>query len=325
VQYSQALTVVLVFVALMGSSSRVQAAVASDGFIQVTGGSVWYKVSGSGSKTPLLLIHGGPGGSSCGLAALDQLAVDRKVIFYDQLGSGKSEQPADLALWNIIRFVDELEKVRTALHLQRVHLLAHSWGAAIAAQYLLSRGTRGIESVIFVGPYLSSNDWVRDTRALRKQLSTATQLTMSLHELVGTTQSAEYQRAMDEFYQRFLSRSFRSSIESDRCLGSVWNQTIYETMWGNSEFLVSGNLKNFDAAKDLNRIKIPTLFFIGEFDEVRESTARRYQQRMDDANVVVLKNAAHMSMVDEPAGFVSAVDDFLKRIESALPSMAGTD
>ena len=284
-----------------------------EGFIKVPGGSVWYNIVGAGNKTPLLLIHGGPGGSSCGLASLAKLSTNRQVIFYDQLGAGKSEQPDDLSLWNIDRFVEELDTVRKTLHLEKVHLLAHSWGAAIAAQYLLDKGTKGIASVIFVGPYLSTEDWTESTTTLRQQLSPAIQAILHKNELAGTTSSDEYQVASEEFYKLFLYRQPHN--DEPECKDSAWNQTIYETMWGDSEFFASGNLKDFNAAKGLARIKIPTLFIIGQYDEIQESNVLKYQHQMQHASIVVIKDAAHMSMVDQPDEFLKTVDSFLKKID----------
>jgi proline iminopeptidase len=92
-----------------------------EGFIDVEGGQVWYQIVGSGSATPLLLLHGGPGAPSYYLKPLERVAVDRPVIFYDQLGAGRSPAPADSALWTVERFVNELAQVRAALGLDEHH------------------------------------------------------------------------------------------------------------------------------------------------------------------------------------------------------------
>ena len=96
------------------------------GFIPVTGGRVWFEVvAGQGTGVPLLALHGGPGGSTCSMVALAELSNDRPVVFYDQLGGGRSEQPGDLSLWRLERFVEELDRVRRTLGLSRMHLLGH--------------------------------------------------------------------------------------------------------------------------------------------------------------------------------------------------------
>ncbi|HJT55967.1 MAG TPA: alpha/beta fold hydrolase, partial [Ktedonobacteraceae bacterium] len=79
-----------------------------EGYIPVTGGLVWYKMVNSGNGIPLLTLHGGPGSPHDYLEPLEQLADERPVIFYDQLGCGKSERPDNVALWQRSRFVEEL-------------------------------------------------------------------------------------------------------------------------------------------------------------------------------------------------------------------------
>ena len=299
----------LLFILLVSSSSF-----ATEGKLNAPGGRIWYNIQGESGATPLVVIHGGPGGSSCALKPLNALASNRQVIFYDQLGAGKSDQPTDVSLWQINRFVDELKVLLQSLHLTKVHLLAHSWGAAIAGQYLIDNGTEGIASVIYVGPYLSSKDWIEGTNILRKQLPPKIQSVLAKHEKAGTTSSDEYQQASEEFYKKFLfHHPFKDNGD---CADSAWNQSIYEHMWGDSEFMVTGNLKDFDAATHLEKIQIPTLFLVGEFDEARAETVKKYQQHMTNAQVTVLKNAAHMSMIDEPKAFIATVNDFLNRVDN---------
>ena len=139
---------------------------------------------GGGDKTPLILLHGGPGGHSCGFAVLSELGRDRRVIRYDQLGTGQSERPADLNLWRTERFVDELDAVRKALGLNEVHILGHSWGGTLATEYLLTKGQQGVKSVILSSPLISTPRWISDARRLR---STLPEWAMAPLQLVGMT------------------------------------------------------------------------------------------------------------------------------------------
>src|SRR5712675_381114 len=88
--------------------------VETEGHLEVDGGRVWYRSVGEGG-TPLLCLHGGPGFTHYYLEPLEALADRRQVIFYDQLGCGRSDRPADPALWTVGRFVEELAQVRAAL------------------------------------------------------------------------------------------------------------------------------------------------------------------------------------------------------------------
>ena len=125
-------------------------------FIAVPGGNIWvvkYLSTHCSSKTPLLVVHGGPGMAHNYLLSLKQLAHDRTVIFYDQLGCGQSERPNDNSLWNISRFVQELECVIEQLQLKEIHLLGHSWGGAIVTEYALTNPST-LRSLILTSPYL---------------------------------------------------------------------------------------------------------------------------------------------------------------------------
>jgi proline-specific peptidase len=110
---------------------------AREGYIPVSAGRVWYQVIGAGDAIPLLVLHGGPGVPHDYLEPLADLADERPVVFYDQLGCGKSDWPDDVSLWCLERLVEEVGQVRQALGLTQIHLLAHSAGTMLALDYLL--------------------------------------------------------------------------------------------------------------------------------------------------------------------------------------------
>lgn len=127
-----------------------------EGFVQVPGGPVWYRVFGRGSESPLLIVHGGPGARSCTFEPLAEiLSRDRPVLLYDQLGTGRSGRPMDPSLWTVDRFVAELGEVRKALGIDQVHLMGHSWGAGLVVAYLDQAKPAGVESVILGGIFVS--------------------------------------------------------------------------------------------------------------------------------------------------------------------------
>src|SRR4051794_14106810 len=134
---------------------------ALEGRIAVEGGEVWYRIAGDDrAGIPLLTLHGGPGYPHDYLEPLEQLADERPVIFYDQLGCGNSDRPEDRSLWRIDRFVRELAQVRTALRLRRMHLFGHSWGTMLAVDYVLSPAP--VTSLILASPALSIPRWMAD-------------------------------------------------------------------------------------------------------------------------------------------------------------------
>src|SRR5215472_8509562 len=159
----------LIVVTVLSGGCRRTGLQPGEGYVNVQGGRIWYRIVGSGTHTPLLLLHGGPGAPSYYLNPLAVLADERPVIFYDQLGAGRSDKPTDISLWRVERFVQELSELRRALGLTQVHILGHSWGTMLALDYMMTKPT-GVRSLILASPALSMNRWIEDAATLKKTL-----------------------------------------------------------------------------------------------------------------------------------------------------------
>ncbi|MFC4620207.1 proline iminopeptidase-family hydrolase [Camelliibacillus cellulosilyticus] len=285
-----------------------------EGYVQVTGGKIYYKKVGSGSKTPVILLHGGPGGTHVSMMNLEALGDERPVIFYDQLGAGRSDKPTDKSLWNVDRFVDELAQIREALGLDELHIFGHSWGTMLAASYLKTQ-PKGIKSVIFSSPCLSAPEWAKDQDDHRKLLPQDVQETLAKHEEAGTTDSDEYQEAIKVFNKHFV---YRLDSEPD-ALNSEFaksNKEVYQTMWGPSEFFVTGNLKTFDATQWLSEIKLPALFTCGRYDEAKPETVERHSRLIPGAKFHVFENSAHKGYLEEPKEYIRIMREFLNSVDA---------
>jgi proline-specific peptidase len=284
-----------------------------EGFINVSGGRVWYRVVGSGSRTPLLLLHGGPGVPSVYLKPLEALADERPVVFYDQLGSGQSDRPKDTSLWTIERFVKEVGQIRNALGLDRIHLHGHSWGSMLAASYILTRPS-GVRSLVLASAPMSVPRHAKDTKDLLATLPEPARTAIETHERHGSFDSPEYQAAMMEFYKLYVARRQPWSAELEQTFAEL-NPDVYVYMQGPSEFTITGTIKDYDVTDRLKEITVPTLFTVGQYDEVRPEAVRLYQSLVAGAALTVIENAAHLTMHDEPERYVQVLREFLHRIE----------
>lgn len=285
-----------------------------EGYIDVEGGRVWYRISGSGSVTPLLLLHGGPGAPSYYLNPLERVSADRPVIFYDQLGAGRSDQPTDGSLWRVDRFVRELADVREALGLDDVHILGHSWGSMLAVEYMLTK-PEGVQSLILASPALSVRRWAEDANGLIAHMPEELQQAIRHHEAEGTTDDPEYEEATMEYYKRYLSRSYPWSDDLNLTFEN-FNTEIYGLMWGPSEFTATGTLRNYEREDVLPDIDLPVLFTTGRYDEATPETVQHYQSLVPDSEIAIFENSAHMTMLDEPQCYTDAVRQFLKQVDS---------
>jgi proline iminopeptidase len=284
-----------------------------EGRVDVRGGKVWYRIAGSGNKTPLLLLHGGPGFPSYYLDRLVALADERPVIFYDQLGCGRSDRPNDPSLWTLERFVAELAQIREALHLKEVHILGHSWGTQLLMEYLQTK-PKGIRSLILSGPAVSVPRWLQDAAKLRAELPEETQETLTRHEQDGTTDSQEYQKATEVFYKRHLCRLDPWPREMEQTLAG-FSPDVYGTMWGPTEFFATGSLKDYDRSAELENIRVPTLFISGRYDEATPETTAWYSRQVPGSSIVILEESSHMAMLEETDKYVAAVREFLHKVE----------
>ena len=302
----------LVFVLAACADSGLEPA---EGFVDVEGGRVWYRIVGSGDETPLLLLHGGPGAPSHYLNPLEGVAEDRPVIFYDQLGAGRSARPADPTLWRVDRFVRELAQVRQALNLKDVHIFGHSWGAMLAVDYMLT-DPDGVHSLILASPALSVTRWSEDAQRLIAALPEEFQTAIERHEAAGTTDAPAYQEAMMEYYRRYLSRSDPWPPELIRAFEEL-NTEIYGSMWGPSEFAATGSLSAYEREEVLPDLDLPVLFTAGRFDEATPATVEHFQSLVPESRIVIFENSAHMTMLDEPGAYVETVRQFLNAVDEA--------
>ena len=312
-----AATALLVGVLAAGSCAR-SGLTPGEGFVAVPGGQVWYRIYGSGDRVPLLMLHGGPGGRSCAFSVLADLATDRPVVIYDQLGSGRSERPTDPSLWTTERFVDELAALREALGLSRIHLLGHSWGGTLATEYLLTTKPAGVESVILSSPLISTPRWVADANRLRSTLPPAVQADLDKCETVATLNEPSCQAAIDVFYERFV-RGAKTLPPVADCEGVTSNDAIYRQMWGATEFSATGSLRDYDRSDRLADLRMPVLFLAGRNDEAAPETLADFQRRIPGARLAVLEHSAHASYRTETAAYVQIVREFLNDVEGVGP------
>lgn len=289
-----------------------------EGTIEVPGGKVWYRTVGDGGTgIPLLCLHGGPGMAHDYINPLADLADERMVVFYDQLGCGRSDRPDDPSLWTMERSVAEVAAVREALNLNRIHLFGNSWGGWLALQYTLDRQP-SLESLIVSSSPPSVERAVREMNELRRRLPADVQDALAYHEERGTFECMEYTAAVMVFYKRHLCRVPRWPENVEYSMGAGFGSGPYLTMWGPSEFgPVTGNLDGWDITARLREISVPTLLTVGRHDEMWPSHMADMQAGIPGAELAIFEESSHMAFVEERATYIARLRDFLHRVEAA--------
>ena len=292
--------------------------------VPVEGGSIYVRVNGdlTGPALPVILIHGGPGGTHGGLLPGLALANDRAVILFDQLDSGASDRPDDPRNWTVERFVRQVEAVRRALNIPRWHVAGFSWGGTLALEYA-ARYPSTIASVTLGSPLISTRRWIADAQLLRSQLPADVQAVLIACEAPIKPAKEQCDEAERTFSSRHLLRNpVPPAILNYRVAGSKgFNSTLYNFMWGPTEFTATGTLRDYDGEPLLRRISgSRTLFMTGQYDEARPETIIAYARGLSGSEVAVIPGAAHAMSIDRPIEWVAVLRAFLSRHDAPAPA-----
>jgi proline iminopeptidase len=288
--------------------------VPGEGYVHLKDGKVWYRIVGEGDKTPLLLLHGGPGATSYYLNPMAALSKERPVIFLDQLGCGRSKADLDTTMMTVNHFVEQLEEFRKGLGLKEFYLYGHSWGTMLGVDYYL-RYPKAVKAMILASPALSVSRWTEDANILIAQLPDSIQRAIKTHTEQGTFETIEFQEAAGVYYEHYVIRKLPWSADVDSTFANL-NEDIYMYMWGPTEFTSTGILKDYERADRLHEIKVPTLFTAGVYDEATPATTRYFQSLVPNSEFKEISNAAHVTMHDNVEENNAVITEFLNRLEN---------
>jgi proline-specific peptidase len=297
---------------------------AKEDFVSFRGYKTWYRIVGSHEepgKLPLICLHGGPGATHDYFESLEAMSTTgRRVILYDQLGWGNSDHPHNPSMWTVELFVEELGVIRRALGLERAHILGHSWGGQLAMEYALTQ-PEGLASLILADSLASAPQWAAETTRLVSELPSDVQQIIQKHEAAGTTDSPDYQEAMKVFSRRHAGGHIDPKPEwVKRAFKKLEDNEVYLTMWGPSEFCVTGTLKDWDITNRLGEIRVPTLVIGGRYDEATPTITETLHRGIPGSEWVIFENSAHFPHIEETERYLQVLSQFLNRVEAQLAS-----
>jgi L-proline amide hydrolase len=287
---------------------------AQEGFVDYRGYRTWYRIVGNlGSGTPLLALHGGPGSTHNYFGPLERLAEQRPVVLYDQIGCGNSDRPTDIE-WTVDVFRQEVAAVREQLGLDRVHLLGTSWGGMLAQEHFFS-GAHGIVSLVLSSTLANLALWNEEQLKLKAQLPPEVIEVLDRHEQAGTYDDAEYEEAMQVYFDRHFYRGPRPRPELD-AMAAGRAPEVYRAMQGPNEWTTTGALKGWDTRARLHEIDVPTLVIRGRYDMSTEPIAAELVEGIPGAREVVLEDSSHTPALEESDRYLEVVGHFVRQAEA---------
>jgi proline-specific peptidase len=290
----------------------------TEGTIPFKGYNTWFRRVGSSGpgKIPLLVLHGGPGFPHNYLESLDDLAEHgREVIYYDQIGCGKSPGPDSDDFYNMELFEEELTTVLKVLNLTDVHILGQSWGGMLLLDYMITQKPRCVKSIVVSSSPASVPLFEREINRLVSWLPPDAIAAIEKGMKEKKYDAPDFLAASDLYYSRhvvnldplpdFVAYSFANPSR------------VYIIMQGHTEFMFIGKLKNWDVTSRLHEITAPTLLVSGVSDEVTPLLIKQEYDRIPRAEWHLLPGT-HLVHVEQRDAYNRLVEDFLSKQEALM-------
>ena len=279
---------------------------------------VWTKRIGNNPRIKVLLLNGGPGATHEYFECMESFlpAEGIEMIYYDQLGCGHSDNPNDTTLWDLARYVEEVEQVRSALHLDssNFYLLGHSWGGILALEYALKYQDH-LKGLIISNMMCSCPDYGKYAdEVLSKTMRPEVLDSIRAIERAGDFSNPKYMELlMPNFYAEHICRIPLNDWPEPmvRSLEQM-NNSLYVTMQGPSEFGIAGNLVNWDRKKDLPSLHIPVLTIGAKYDTMDPEHMRWMSTQVKNGTYLYCENGSHMSMWDDQQTYMNGLINYLK-------------
>jgi len=283
---------------------------------------VWTKRVGNNPAIKVLLLHGGPAATHEYFEAFDSYfpAAGIEYYYYDQLGSAYSDQPDEPELWEVPRFVEEVEQVRQALGLDRnnFYLLGQSWGGILAMEYALKyqQHLRGLIISNMMASVPAYNDYAKSV--LMPAMDQTVLAEIKKLEAAGKTEEPRYMELlMPNYYEQHLLRMPAEQWPDpvNRAFNHL-NRAIYVPMQGPSELGASGKLVDWDRVNDLGKIAVPTLVIGARYDTMDPAHMEMMAGKVQRGRYLFCPNGSHLAIYDDQKIYVDGIVQFLKDVDA---------
>jgi len=281
---------------------------------------VWTKRFGNNPRIKVLLLHGGPAAGHEYMECFESFFPKEGIEFYeyDQLGSSYSDQPKDTNLWQLDRFVEEVEQVRKAIGADSTnfYLLGNSWGGILAMQYSL-KYQQNMKGMIVADMMASCPDYGKYAdEVLAKQMDPKILAEIRDIESRKDFSNPRYMELlMPNFYAVHLCRLPEWPDPVNRTFKHL-NAEIYTQMQGPSEFGIGGNLANWDIKDRLKEIRVPTLMVGAKWDTMDPKAMEEQSKAVQQGGYLYCPNGSHMCMWDDQKRFMSGVIQFIRDVDA---------
>lgn len=287
-------------------------------YVTVNGAKLWVVTVGKGD--PLFLISGGPGGAHIGLRRFDSLAKNHLLIYFDAFGRGKSDTAKDVREYTLERDVEDLEGLRTALRLDKINILGHSYGGVVAQGYAV-KYPQQVKHLVLANTFHSFIMWQENddnsNHEIRTNYPEVWDSLMRIREKGAVSSDPLHQDIYGQVPYGFLYAynpdNFRG--RGGKPYPNPMNTKLYYQMVGkDGDFIVGNDIGNFDFRQQLKTLKMPILIYGGRYDRVAVPRMMvKYKDYCPQAKYVMFERSGHNPQVEEPQALFTLLNDFLEK------------
>lgn len=286
------------------------------GFIESQAGELFFERRGGAHGTALVCVHGGPGFTAHYLDPLFELGDSRPVICYDQAGCGRSRTRCPIRTdVSVEAFVAELEALRKACGLNRMHLLGHSFGGLIIGEYAL-RYPQHVAGLVFACVSIDIPRWIEDGQRLVSSLALMPRMVLREGLRTGDYSTPQFLAALGAYYRKHVY-GFDAKPENIARAEAESDSRTYQIVWGANELAVTGIVKNYSLSPRLSQLKSPALFICGRFDEATPEAHQYFSSLVSGSAFHVCESSAHHPQITEREEFLRVVRSFVDSHDNA--------
>ncbi|MGZ3950245.1 MAG: alpha/beta fold hydrolase [Flavisolibacter sp.] len=287
-------------------------------YVTVNGAKLWVVIVGKGD--PLILIAGGPGGAHVGLRRFDSLASNYMLIYFDAFGRGKSDTAKNVKEYSLERDIDDIEGLRTALKLDKINVLGHSYGGLVAQGYAI-KYPEHLKHLVLANTFHSFIMWQENDDNSNREIKTNyPEVWDSLMRIRERGYVSSDQLHQDIYGQVPYGFLYAYNPENFRSRGakpypnSMNNKLYYQMVGKDGDFIVGNDIGNFDYRSQLKNLKMPVLIYGGRYDRVAVPWMMvKFKEYCPQARFVMFERSGHNPQVEQPQELFKLLNEFLSK------------
>lgn len=278
-----------------------------DGTVSINGTEIFYKRMGEGE--PIIIVHGGPVLEHGYLVPyFVSLAENYELIYFDQRLSGRSSAEVDSADITLDHFIEDIEGLRQEFNLEKIHLMAHSWGGLLAMKYAIKYPANLNSLVLLNSMPASTEQWQEETQMVAQNASSEDSL--KRQEIMS---SDLFQTDPPEAIEQLLVLSFRNQFANPSLADSLHFYIPEDYMIRSQRFgNLMPDLMNYDLYSKLETLEIPTLLIYGESEPSVTISGPELKSAIPKSELIIIQNSGHFPFIEQPNQFIEEVKHFLE-------------